>query len=205
VLPALKSGPGSAKARRGQHNYTEETTMKKLPPEIAASLLAVTTVLIALPPYHRPPWAIFITWAATFAMGGPTPRNLRRIWPTLPVGSLFAFLIVLGFRQASGHFTGTSFIVAQMVILFCLNASMMALARFIPMLSFIPGMFFGFASYFATLFGGFGPVPHDPLVALGAVVAMNALGPAYAWLKERFSAPEAVSKGKSWQGVELEA
>ncbi|WER50606.1 DUF1097 domain-containing protein [Cupriavidus sp. WKF15] len=178
--------------------------MKKLPAEIVASLLAITTVLIALPPYHLPPWAIFISWAATFAMGGPTAENLKKIWPTLPVGSVFAFLIVLCFRQASTQFTGTSFIVAQMVILFSLNGSMMFLARVFPRLSFIPGMFFGFASYFATLFGGFGPVPHDPVAALGAVVAMNALGPAYAWLKERYSAPEGSGK-KSWRGWQQEA
>jgi hypothetical protein len=163
--------------------------MSKLPGEVVASLLAVTTVLIAQPPYHLPPWAIFIGWAATYAMGGPSPQNLKRIWPVMPIGSIFAFLIVLGFQEASRHVSGGAFIVAQMVILFCLNASMMLLAR-LPGLGFLPGMFFGFASYFATMFGGFGPVPHDPLMALLAVLPMNALGPVYAWLKHRFSAPE---------------
>ncbi|GAB3625506.1 hypothetical protein PTE30175_02747 [Pandoraea terrae] len=177
--------------------------MKKLPAEIVASALAVTTVLISLPPYHLPPWAIFISWAGTFAMGGPSPQNLRKIWPVLPVGSLFAFFIVLGFQQAATVFTGNAFIAAQMVILFCLNGSMMFLARIVPGLGFIPGMFFGFASYFATLFGGFGPVPHDPVAALGACIAMNALGPLYAWLKERWSAPE--GSKLSWQGWESKA
>jgi hypothetical protein len=162
--------------------------MRKPPTEIVASLLAATTVIISLPPYHFPPWAIFIAWAGTFAMGGPTRENMRRIWTVMPIGSLFAFFIVLCFNQASQYFTGTSFIIAQMVILFCLNASMMLLAR-LPALGFIPGMFFGFASYFATMFGGFGPVPHDPFFALLAVVAMNALGPAYAWMTATFAAP----------------
>jgi uncharacterized protein DUF1097 len=164
--------------------------MSKLPGEIVASALAVTTVLIALPPYHLPPWAIFIAWAAVYAMGGPTAHNLCRIWPVMPVGSLFAFFIVLGFQEASKHFSGSAFIASQMVILFCLNATMMLLAR-LPGLGFLPGMFFGFASYFATMFGGFGPVPHDPYAALLAVVPMNALGPVYAWLKYHWSAPEA--------------
>lgn len=163
--------------------------MSKLPGEIVASALAVTTVLISLPPYHLPPWAIFIAWAATYAMGGPSAQNMRRIWPTMPVGSFFAFLIVLGFQEASKHFAGNAFIISQMVILFCLNATMMLLAR-LPGLGFLPGMFFGFASYFATMFGGFGPVPHDPYAALAAVIPMNALGPVYAWLKNRYSAPE---------------
>ena len=165
--------------------------MRKPPTEIVASLLATTTVLISLPPYHLPPWAIFIGWAGTFAMGGPTKENLKRIWPVMPIGSLAAFLIVLGFNLAAQYLSGTSFIIAQMVILLCLNAGMMLLAR-LPGLGFIPGMFFGFASYFATLFGGFGPVPHNPLAALIAVVPMNALGPFYAWLNARFAAPHAI-------------
>src|ERR1700685_2730260 len=118
--------------------------MRKLPTEVVASLLAATTVLISLPPCYLPPWAIFISWAGTFAMGGPTKVNLKRIWPVMPVGSLAAFLIVLGFNAAGRHFSGGSFIAAQMVILFCLNAGMMLLGRR-RRLSFVPGMFFGFA------------------------------------------------------------
>jgi hypothetical protein len=162
--------------------------MRKPPTEVVASLLAVTTVLISLPPYNLPPWAIFISWAGTFAMGGPSKENLKRIWPVMPVGSIAACLIVLGFNFASQYFSGTSFIIAQMVILFCLNAGMMLTAR-LPGLGFIPGMFFGFASYFATMFGGFGPVPHNPFAALIAVVLMNALGPFYAWLNANLAAP----------------
>ncbi|MDE2342438.1 MAG: DUF1097 domain-containing protein [Betaproteobacteria bacterium] len=162
--------------------------MKKPPAEVVASLLAVSTIFISMPPYHLPPWAIFISWAGTFAMGGPKKDNLKRIWPVMPLGSITAFLIVLGFNEASKHYSGNDFILAQCVILFCLNGGMMLLARIIPALSFIPGMFFGFASYFATLFGGFGPVPHDPVAALVAVVMMNALGPAYAWMTANWGA-----------------
>jgi hypothetical protein len=162
--------------------------MRKPPAEIVASLLAVTTILISLPPYHFPPWAIFISWAGTFAAGGPTAPVLKKIWPVMPIGSFFAFLIVLAFGVASRYFQGTEFIVAQMVILFCLNTALMLTAR-IPGLSFIPGMFFGFASFFATFFGGFGPVPHDPVAALFAAILMNALGPGYAWLTAKLSTP----------------
>ena len=112
--------------------------MKKLPAEVVASLLAMTTVPIAAHASHLPPWAIFISWAATFAMGGPTPENLKKIWPTLPVGSLFAFVIVLCFRQAAEQFSGPALIVAEMVILFTLNATMMSMARVFVTLRFIP-------------------------------------------------------------------
>jgi hypothetical protein len=159
--------------------------MKKLPAEIVASALAVTTIFITLLPYHLPPWAIFITWAGTFAAGGPTKEVLRKIWPAMFVGNIFAFVIVLCFRFAAAQLAGPALIAAECVILFVLNATMMSLGR-LPLFSFIPGMFFGFASYFATYFGGFGPVPKDPAFALLAVMAMNGLGPIYAWLTARF-------------------
>jgi hypothetical protein len=69
------------------------------------------------------------------------------------------------------------------VILFCLNAGMIMMARF-PVISFVPGMFFGFASFFATYFGGFGWDPVNPWVAWVCVIAMLVLGPVYAWLAE---------------------
>ena len=159
--------------------------MKRLPAEVLASLLAATTVLISLPPYHLPPWAIFISWSGTFAAGGPTPAVLRRIWPAMPVGSTYALAIVLLFQAVSKHFSGTAFTIAQMVIIFGLNTCLMYTGR-LKLLSFIPGMFFGFASFFATLFGGFGPVPHDPFAAWVATVLMNGIGPAYAWLTARY-------------------
>src|SRR5579883_1400263 len=116
----------------------------RLPPaEIVASVLAATTVLIALPPLNLPTWAIFISWAGTFAAGGPNLTVMRRIWPVMPVGSFFAMLIALAFTQASHYYSGTTLIIAQMTILFFLNTCLMALAR-LPIFAFIPGMFFGF-------------------------------------------------------------
>jgi hypothetical protein len=170
--------------------------MKKPPAEVVASLLAVTTVLMVQLPYHLPVWAIFISWAGTFAMGGPSKANLKRIWPVLPIGSITGFLVVVGFKQASGYFSGTDLVIAEMVILFCLNAGMMLLAR-LPGIGFIPGMFFGFASFFATMFGGFGPVPKDPFSALYIVIIMNAIGPAYAWITANFGAHHGVHEKDS--------
>lgn len=170
--------------------------MRKPSAAIVASLLAVTTVIISLPPYDLPPWAIFIGWAGTFAAGGPTPEVLKKIWPVMPVGSVTAFLIVLGFNVASHYLTGVAFIAAQCVILFCLNLAQMLLARVPGLgLGFVPGMFFGFASYFATFYGGFGPSPHSPIAALVAVILMNALGPLYAWLNVKLAAPHGEASG----------
>jgi hypothetical protein len=153
-------------------------------------VLAATTVIISLPPYGLPPWAIFISWAGTFAAGGPKPEVLRRIWPALPVGSTYGLLIVLAFEAVSHRLAGPALIIAQMTIIFSLNTCLMYTGR-IPMFSFIPGMFFGFASFFATFFGGFGPIPHNPYAAWIATVSMTALGPAFAWLTARFGSPHA--------------
>jgi uncharacterized protein DUF1097 len=161
--------------------------MTKLPAEVVASALAVTTIFISMTAFHFPPWAIFITWAGTFAAGGPTPSLLKKFWPTMTIGGVFACIIVLCFQLSGQYFSGTAQIVAECVILFSLNASMMLLGR-LPAFSFIPGMFFGFASFFATFFGGFGPAPGNLLAALAASLLMNALGPVYAWITVNFAA-----------------
>ena len=106
----------------------------------------------------------------------------------MPVGSTYAMIIVMAFEQASHSYAGYSFLVAQMVILFSLNSCLMYTAR-IPMFGFIPGMFFGFASYFGTVFGGFGPAPNNPSLAWVAVVPMSAIGPLFAWLSVKVSRP----------------
>jgi Protein of unknown function (DUF1097) len=164
--------------------------VKRLPAEIVASLLAAITVIIALPPYHLPPWAIFISWAGTFAAGGPKPAVLRKIWPAMPVGATYALAIVLAFQGVLQYFSGWAFTAAQMAIIFSLNTCLMYTGR-IPALSFIPGMFFGFASFFATFFGDFGPAPGNPFMAWIATVSMTMLGPAFAWLTARFGSHHA--------------
>jgi hypothetical protein len=160
-----------------------------LPGEIAASLLAITTVIISLPPANMPPWAIFVSWAGTFAAGGPKGAVLKKLWPVMPIGSTTALLIVLGFNEASRFLSGWAFVVAQMVILGVLNSAQILLGRLVKPLGFVPGMFFGFASYFATYFGGFGPLAHNPFAAWAAVVPMNFLGPVYAWLNVKLMRP----------------
>jgi hypothetical protein len=52
-------------------------------------------------------------------------------------------------------------------------------------------MFFGFASFVATLFGNYGPDPGKPFIAWVATVSMTMLGPAFAWLTARFGAHHA--------------
>ena len=175
-----EAGPAPAERRRSWLN---------LPSELSASLLAITTVPISLGATHFPPWAVFISWAGTFASGGPKREVIRKILPVQVLGSCTATLIVLSFNEASQHWSGTAFTIAQMVILGVLNSSMILVGRLVPALSFVPGMFFGFATYFATYFGGFGLHPQNAWTSLWAAVLMNALGVLYAWLQPRLTRP----------------
>lgn len=161
--------------------------MKRLPIEIAASSLAVSTMFIH---FNLPVWAAFVTWAGTFAAGGPKPETFRKLVPTMFVGAITAWLIVTGWSIGAGFFSGTAFFVFQCAVLFCLNAAQMLLAR-IPRLglTFVPGMFFGFASYFGVFFGGFGVAPHDAGAALFSTMLMNAAGVVYAWLTVTLGKP----------------
>jgi hypothetical protein len=65
------------------------------------------------------------------------------------------------------------------VVIFVVNTALMYAGR-TRVLALVPGMFFGFASYFATVFGGFGFLPHNPIAAWLSAVLMNALGPVFA-------------------------
>jgi Protein of unknown function (DUF1097) len=161
--------------------------MKRLPIEIVASSLAVSTMFI---PFNLPVWAAFVTWAGTFAAGGPKPDTFRRLVPTMFVGAITAWLIVTGWSIGARFFSGNGFLVFQCAVLFCLNAAQMLLAR-VPRLglTFVPGMFFGFASYFGVFFGGFGVVPHHAVAALFSTMLMNAAGVVYAWLTATLGKP----------------
>ena len=179
----ITEAPRFAKPEAATPPATRRTSWLNLPREFAASALAITTVPMALSPTHLPPWAVFISWAGTFAAGGPKPDVLRKLAPVQPLGSFVAMLIVLCFGVAADALPGGApTIVAEMGILFVLNSAMIFVARVVPALSFVPGMFFGFASYFATYFGGFGLEPGNAFHALWAAIAMNALGLLYAWL-----------------------
>lgn len=155
---------------------------ERIPHEIVASILAAASVMLSLQPTNFPQWAIFISWAGTFAMGGPTKENLKKIWPVMPLGSLTGMIIVWCFQ-----FTGWGPL-GHMLIIFVFNALMMSLGR-TRLFRFVPGMFLGFASFFATYFGGWGPAKGNLLAAFIAVVIMNFLGPIFAWLTSKLTFP----------------
>lgn len=166
--------------------------LRKIPHEIVASILAATTAFVGGNALHLPPWAIFIGWAGTYLAGGPHLPVMRRLWAAMPAGSTFALIIVL-LDQRLGTKFGTSTLAQDAMlalIILVVNSLLMYTGR-LKVFSLIPGMFFGFASFFATFFGGFGWSTTNPWVAWIAVIAMNALGPVYAWLAEWLVKPRA--------------
>lgn len=169
--------------------------LRKVPHEIVASILAGTTAFVGGNALHLPPWAIFIGWAGTYLAGGPRLAVMKRLWAAMPVGSTYALIIVLLDQRLGMKFGSSTLAQDAMLglIILVVNTALMYTGR-IKMFALIPGMFFGFASFFATFFGGFGWNTSNPWVAWIAVIAMNALGPVYAWLAEWLVKPRPAEK-----------
>ena len=156
-------------------------TLRALPSEVVASILAATTAFIGGTALHLPPWAIFIGWAGTYLAGGAKPDVLRSMWLAMPAGSTFALVIVL-LDTEFGTLLGDSQLAMNAtlaIIILVVNTALMYTGR-TKAFHLIPAMFLGFASYFATFFGNFGWAPGHAWAAWVAVIAMNALGPVYA-------------------------
>ncbi|EFL03447.1 MULTISPECIES: DUF1097 domain-containing protein [Streptomyces] len=161
---------------------------ERLPHEIVASVLAGLTAFIGGNALHLPPWAVFLSWAAVFLLGGPRGDRAVRLWCAMPAGSAFALVIVLVEQHAGGAFGEgqTARNAFQTLVILVVNTALMYTGRLGVL---VPGMFLGFASYFATFFGGFGYDPGNPWAAWLCVVAMNALGPVFAHLSTRLTFP----------------
>lgn len=163
---------------------------ERIPHEIAASILAATTAFIGGTALNLPPWAIFIAWAGTFLAGGPSLAVATRLWAAMPAGSFFALLIVL-VMQHFGNTLGSGRLATDAMLaltILVVNTALMYTGR-LRLFSLVPAMFFGFASFFATFFGGFGFKAGDPWAAWVSVVAMNALGPVFAYLATKLTFP----------------
>lgn len=150
----------------------------RLPHEVSASIIAFATVFLLLSPLHMPTWAIFITWAGTFMQGGPSIPNAISMITATTTGAGFGVVAVLLNRETgtmfgTGEFAQT---LALGVVIFFVNGTLLATGRLGPF-ALIPGMFFGFASVFATYFGGFGYDAGHLDAAFVSAAAMCALGP----------------------------
>jgi uncharacterized protein DUF1097 len=177
-------------------------TRNRVAVEVAASVLAATTAFIGGNAANLPVWGIFVGWAGTFALGGPSRDVAKRLWLTMPIGSTGALVIVASSSYLGPFFSAATAVqdVVLAICIFVFNGLMMSLGR-VKLLSTVPGMFFGFSSYFATYFGGFGFAPHNLWAAWVSVVAMNALGPVFAYLNARLTFPRRVGSAAQAETV----
>ncbi|GLZ45590.1 hypothetical protein Acsp06_17750 [Actinomycetospora sp. NBRC 106375] len=160
----------------------------RIPNEIFSSILAATTAFIGGNALHLPVWAIFIGWAATYLAGGPQRATFRALYPTMAAGATFALVIVLldtALAPSDGQLAQNAVLALLILVV---NTALMYSGR-TRLLALIPGMFLGFASYFATMFGGFGFAPENLLAAWVSVLVMLALGPLYALIAHAVTAP----------------
>lgn len=173
--------------------------LHKIPNEVIASILAATTAFIGNIVWGLPPWAIFIGWAGTYLAGGPHLPVMKKMWAAMPVGSTYALIIILlntkwGTAFGTGWWGTTCFLAVTILVV---NTALMYTGR-VKVFALVPAMFFGFASMFATYFGGWGWKPSNQWAAIFAawvvVIAMNFLGPIYAWVAEWLGTPRAVRK-----------
>jgi hypothetical protein len=154
------------------------TVRIRLPHEVSASIVAFATVFLLISPLKMPTWAIFITWAGTFLQGGPSRSNAIAMVTATTTGAGFGVVAVLLNRETGTMFGTGAFAqtLALAVVIFFVNGTLLATGRLRPF-SLIPGMFFGFASLFATYFGGFGYDAGHLGAAFVSAAAMCALGP----------------------------
>ncbi|RZU66860.1 uncharacterized protein DUF1097 [Microterricola gilva] len=157
-----------------------------LPPEIAATLLAVSTValgaLLGLPTY-----GIFLGWAAAGLAGTGRPARLPVLARCLAVGAVFG----------AGTLAATSALesvlgpdvpqwVCAAVVLAVANPLMIMVGR-APALSSVPGMFIGFSTLFAVFFSNTAAVSGNIVAALLVTVSMNLTGLAFYLIYNRLT------------------
>nr|WP_274523046.1 DUF1097 domain-containing protein [Saccharothrix sp. ALI-22-I] len=168
-------------------------------------MVAMATVFLTMSPLALPTWAIFIAWAGTFLLGGPSRANAVKMITATTTGAVYGVVATL-LNQATGTMFGEGAFARTLalgVVIFVANGTLLATGR-IPFFACIPGMFFGFASLFATYFDGFGFAPGDLAGAFVSAAAMCALSPLCAFLGLRLMfAPTAPAP--EWTEPEVKA
>lgn len=159
---------GPAPSRRG------------LPPELAATLLALSALLLGVI-FHVPAFGIFFGWAAASLSFGIPRARISVLMLCLSIGGTFG-AATLAAQAALIPALGTSVPewVSSLLTLAIANPLMIALGRH-PRFSSVPGMFIGFSTLLAVHLGGFAPVPGSIPVSLLVVIATTLTGTTFVW------------------------
>jgi len=162
---------------------TEATRGRRsgLPPEIAATILALSAVLGAVA-FQVPAFGIFFGWAAATLNSGIPRARRSTLAVCLVVGAAFgtgtlvaqaALLPLLG--DTVPDWVGT------VVALAIANPLMIALGR-VPRFGSVPGMFIGFSTVLAIHLGGLAPVADSPVTSFLVAVATTLVGVSFLWV-----------------------
>jgi len=186
------------------------TLKERVPTPITGAGLAALTVLVGgyfikeFPhPYYLNfgAWAVFITWAGYFAAGGGGPGKSKEVFKKMyfPIfwGSIWGLVAGVAFYYFNPHLSNNwSLLVVDGIVIFLVNQPILWGSRYWGPLKYTPACFYGFATFFATYFGGFGiaptSAPYDVYIAWLCGLAMNFLGPIWGYLQVYLSFPKKV-------------
>lgn len=182
---------------------------ERIPTAITGAFLAGLTVLLGgyvvkelSYPYflNFGVWAIFITWAGYFAAGGGGPGKTKEVYKKMYFaifwGSIWGLAAGVGFYYINPHLTNNwTLLTVDGIIIFLVNQPILWGSKYWGPLKYAPAQFYGFATFFATYFGGFGIEPfgdHNIYIAWASGLAMNFLGPIWGYLQVYLSFPKKV-------------
>lgn len=165
-----------------------------LPPEIAATVLALSTVVLGAV-LGLPTFGIFLGWAAAGLSGTGKAARLSTLGSCLVVGAAFG-AGTLAAQSALGTILGPDVPqwICAVAALAIANPLLILLGR-LPRFSSVPGMFIGFSTLFAVFLSASAPVSGNIIMALLVTVAMNLTGLGFYRLYNRMTARPCEARG----------
>ena len=164
-----------------------------LPPEIAATILAISTVLLGAV-LGVPTFGIFLGWAAAGLASSGRATRMFNLGTCLVIGALFG-AGTLAAQAALAQVVGADvpLWVSTVIVLAVANPLMILVGR-APGLSSVPGMFIGFSTVLAVHLVGAAPISGNVLGALLLGASTNLVGLAFHWLNGRMTGRPRVAR-----------
>ncbi len=167
----------------------------KIPIEVTVAYLAALSLLLSTEWIRLPVWAVFVTWAGFFVLGADKKAFIT-IYKCIPLGGVFGLIAVIGFKYLIEAMPFVHWVIPCMIVEFI---DVLILMIIISKFGFPGGVvFWAFASYFGTFYGGFffdlGSYVANAFSALAWEMIANFLGPIFGVLSIKLSLPYIVKK-----------
>ncbi|MEM0130096.1 MAG: DUF1097 family protein [Thermoplasmatales archaeon] len=180
-----------------------------IPTAITGAFLAGLTVLMSISgivpkPYAImfPPWAVFITWAGYFAAGGggkgQAMPTFKKMYVAILWGDIWGFAGGYGIAKIIGpaNLSLPLTLLLDGIVIFLVNQPILWGTRYWGPIKYTPAIFYGFAIFFSTYFGGFGFIPGNIYAAFITAYLASCLGPIFGYLQVRFAMIKEVPERK---------